>query len=337
MDDSVRPGKRNLITDVDGLKVGNADDDDALTGVSVVIPDEPAVAGVDVRGGAPGTRESDALRPGNLVERVHGLFLAGGSVFGLAAGDGVTQWLARRGIGFAFGDQPHPCPVVAGAIVFDINNGGDKAWGEEPPYRRLAMAACDGLCGEFPLGNVGAGMGAVAGRLKGGLGSASAVWRGITVGALVAVNSFGSTLDPRSGALWASSFAIGDEMGPPPGAATSGPVSLTAGTKIAAGSARTNTTVAIVATDAMLTPAEAGRLASMADDGLARAIRPVHGQVDGDCVFAMASGRVEVGGERAMVLSLLGTLAADTLARAVGRAMWSAAAVGGHRAYRDGR
>ncbi|MGI9463982.1 MAG: P1 family peptidase, partial [Aestuariivirgaceae bacterium] len=211
--DDITPGPKNLITDVAGIKVGNAEDKAALTGVTALIPDAPVVAAVDVRGGAPGTRDIAALDPTCLVEHIHGLVLSGGSVFGLDAAGGVTAALAARGIGFTFGDQPLPCPVVPSAILFDLTNGGNKAWGDTPPYRELGAAACTAAGGTFALGNAGAGLGAVAGNLKGGLGSASAVIGNITVGALVAVNSFGSATDPRTGDLWAAPFEIGDEFG----------------------------------------------------------------------------------------------------------------------------
>ncbi|MGE4529606.1 MAG: P1 family peptidase, partial [Rhodospirillaceae bacterium] len=170
---AIRPGPRNLLTDVPGFRVGNAEDAAAITGVSVVLPDEPAVAAVDVRGGGPGTRETDALAPGRLVERVDAVVLTGGSAFGLAAADAAMGWLAERGRGFQVGD--FRVPIVPAAVLFDLANGGDKAWGAEPPYAHLARQACETAGLDFALGNAGAGMGAKAGDLKGGLGSASAV------------------------------------------------------------------------------------------------------------------------------------------------------------------
>jgi L-aminopeptidase/D-esterase-like protein len=205
-----RPGPLNLITDVAGLSVGNAQDLGALTGVSVVLPDQPVVAAADIRGGAPGTREMDALDPAALVEGVHGIVLSGGSVFGLEAASGVVEWLSARGVGFTFGPQPLPCPVVPSAILFDLANGGDKSW-REPPYRTLGRQACEAAGARFGLGNAGAGLGATAGVFKGGLGSASVVWEGLSVGALVAVNSFGSPADPLTGELWAGPQALGAE------------------------------------------------------------------------------------------------------------------------------
>jgi L-aminopeptidase/D-esterase-like protein len=337
--DSGRPGPLNLITDVAGLSVGNADDRGALTGVTVVLPEDPAVAACDIRGGAPGTREMDALDPSSLVERIHGIVLSGGSVFGLEAASGVVQWLARRGVGFAFGAQPLPCPVVPSAILFDLANGGDKGW-NEPPYRALGRQACEAAGRTFEIGNAGAGLGATAGIYKGGLGSASVVWQGMTVGALVAVNSFGSPADPLTGDLWAGPFALAGEYPQghttaagfrPPGEGTKADRLGKTGTTAAA-----NTTIAVVATDAILTRSEARRLAIMASDGMARALRPVHTPFDGDSVVALATGRTELSGSRPLALMALGTLAGDALARAIGRAIWEAEGVPGWPAYRDG-
>ncbi|HUE44840.1 MAG TPA: P1 family peptidase [Aestuariivirgaceae bacterium] len=331
---SGRPGPLNLITDVAGLSVGNAEDADALTGVTVVLPDEPSVAACDIRGGAPGTREMDALDPAALVEAIHGVVLSGGSVFGLDAASGAVEWLAGRGVGFTFGAHL-PCPVVPAAILFDLANGGDKAW-REPPYRALGRAACEAAKREFALGNAGAGLGATAGRFKGGLGSASIVWQNVTVGALVAVNSFGSPADPLTGDLWAGPYAIAGEYPHahglaagfrPPGAWTKADRGTAAGA---------NTTIAVVATDAALTRPEARRLAIMAADGMGRALRPVHTPFDGDSVIALATGRTPLDGPRPLALSALGTLAADTLARAIGRAIWQADAIPGWPAWRDG-
>ena len=209
-----QPGPLNLITDVAGLTVGNAEDRAALTGVTVVLPEAPAVAAADIRGGAPGTREMDALDPAALVDAIHGIVLSGGSVFGLDAASGAVQWLAERGVGFTFGAGYPPCPVVPSAILFDLANGGDKAWGLEPPYRRLGVAAAEAAAPDFELGAVGAGYGAMAGQLKGGTGSASIVADdGLTVGALVAVNSFGSVVAADGKSFWAAPFEIGEEFG----------------------------------------------------------------------------------------------------------------------------
>ena len=292
------PGPTNLITDVAGIKVGNAQDGDLLSGVTVVLPDEAAVAAVDARGGAPGSRETDALDPTCLVDAVHGIVLAGGSVFGLDAASGVMHWLAERGRGFAFRAQPKVCPVVPAANLFDLTNGGNKDWGDMPPYRALGLAACEAAGDSFDLGNAGAGLGALAGRYKGGLGSASATWNGATAGALIAVNPFGSPVIPGTSTLWAAPFEQAGEFGGSGKlevALTDETRSLEADTKAAlirsAAEAGQNTTIGVVATDARLTPAEAKRIAIMAADGMARAIRPIHTPYDGDVLFVLSTGK----------------------------------------------
>ena len=208
-----RPGPLNLITDVAGLSVGNAQDAAVRTGVTVLLADAQTVAAVDVCGGAPGTRETDALRAGGLVGAVDAIVLAGGSVYGLGAADGVTAALGARGRGYRLRDDGPPAPIVAAAILFDLANGGDKAWGEDPPYAALGREALDAAAADFGLGAVGAGCGAMAGTLKGGLGSASVVTAdGITVGALAAVNSFGSVAAPEE-ALARAHVPIGRSLG----------------------------------------------------------------------------------------------------------------------------
>ena len=328
-------GPLNLITDVDGLRVGNASDDKGRTGTTVILPDNHMLLAVDCRGGAPGTRELDALRPENIVETMHAVVLSGGSVFGLDAASAVTIALARQGIGFKFGDQPLPCPVVPSAILFDLMNGGDKAWGAEPPYRRLGAEAFANAAKDFDLGNAGAGCGAMAGALKGGLGSASARVGEFTVGALVAVNSVGSCADPTTGNLYARSLAIGDEMGP----LVNRPMPVFAATKIdlmkEAAAAGANTTIAVVATDAILTKPEALRLAIMAQDGLAIAIRPAHTPFDGDTVFAASTLVRPLPGNRPLAVAGLGAAAATTLARAIGRALWQARSTGKLKCFRE--
>ncbi len=336
------PGPRNLITDVAGITVGNAEDMDLLSGVTVVLPDAAAAAAVDVRGGGPATRETDALDAACLVDAIHGVVLSGGSVFGLEAASGTVTWLDGRGRGFAFGDQPHVSPVVPAAALFDIANGGNKEWGDVPPYRDLGRAACDAAGDDFALGNAGAGTGALAGRYKGGLGSASAHSGGITVGALMAVNSFGSPVIPGTATLWAAPFEQAGEFGGsgelriPVGEATH---SLEAGTKAelanGADAAGRNTTIGVVATDAALTPAEAKRVAIMAADGMARAIRPIHTPFDGDVIFVLATGKAELAGPRPLGLMQAGAMAADTVARAIGRAVFEAETVAGWRSFRD--
>jgi L-aminopeptidase/D-esterase-like protein len=335
MSSTLHPGPRNLITDVAGLKVGNAHHEGFATGVTVLLPDAPAIAAVDIRGGAPGTRDIAALDPTCLVQTVDAVVLSGGSVFGLEAAGGITARLSAHGRGITFGKQPWPTPVVPTAILFDLMFGPDKQWGDVPPYRQLGLDALAAAAHDFALGNAGAGHGATTGTVKGGLGSASAVFGGFTCGALVAANPVGSCLDPRSNDLWARPFELAGEFGPPPGGGNPD-MALTpmAGSKLAAREAGANTTIAIVATDASLTRAECARLAIMAADGMARAIRPVHTPFDGDTVFALATGAVEIEDNRAATLAMLGSLAADCLARAIGRAIASASSLHGVDAWR---
>jgi len=325
MPSHARPGDRNLITDVAGLKVGQTQDADRRTGVSVILPDARAVCACDVRGGAPGTRETDALAPENLVEAVDAVVLSGGSVYGLAAADGVAAWLGARGRGYGLAQAARApvSPVVPAAILFDLANGGDKAWGEAPPYRALGMAAVAGAAEDFALGTAGAGYGALAGALKGGIGSASVIAAdGIAVGAMVAVNCWGSVTAPGGRTFWAAPYEIGEEFG-----------GLGAGGLAAApeawGLAKSpdtgrNTTIACVATDVALTPAQAKRVAIMAQDGLARAIRPIHAPFDGDVVFAISTARQVMPQAADLVVARIGALAADSLARAVARAAFEA-------------
>ncbi len=296
--------------------------------MSVILPDERAVAAVDVRGGAPGTRETDALAADTLVEAVDAIVLSGGSVYGLAAADGVTAWLGARGRGFGMVTREGvpKSPVVPAAILYDLANGGDKAWGLEPPYRRLGIEAIESAGLDVALGTAGAGAGAMAGAIKGGTGSASVVTGdGFTVGALVAVNSFGSVVAPGGRAFWAAPYEIGVEFGGVAlGNAHAGPDDW--GLAKVNPQPGQNTTIACVATDAALTPAQARRLALMAQDGLARAIRPVHAPFDGDVVFALSTGRISLGANADFTLARLGALAADCLARAVARGVHEATA-----------
>lgn len=324
------PGARNLITDVAGVKIGQAADASVRTGVTVILPDERAVCAVDVRGGGPGTRETDALAPHTLVDAVDAVVLSGGSSWGLAAGDAVAAALGAKRRGYVVFDDPAipVSPVVPAAILYDLNNGGAKAWGEDPPYRSLARSALDGAGEDFVLGRAGAGYGAMAGAVTGGLGSASFVTAdGITIGAIVAVNSFGSVLVPGSEAYWASPFELNGEFGGQAIPAGASPGEDWGAAKINPGAGQ-NTTIACVATDAVLTPAQAQRIAVMAQGGLARAIRPSHTPFDGDTVFVMSTGRVPLPDPAALTLSRLGSLAADTLARAIARGVHEARTAG---------
>jgi L-aminopeptidase/D-esterase-like protein len=336
---SARPGPRNLITDVPGLMVGQATDPAARTGVTVILPDARAVCAVDVRGGAPGTRETDALSPECLVDAVDAIVLAGGSVYGLAAADGVVAWLGARGRGFGLVTAPGvpKSPIVPAAILYDLANGGDKDWGEAPPYRSLGMAAVADAAAGFSLGSHGAGAGARAGGLKGGIGSASVISSdGYAVGAVVAVNSFGSVVAPGGRAFWSAPYEIGGEFGGAPlGLSPVGPEDWGLAKREAAPGG--NTTIACVATDAALTPADARRVAIMAQDGLARAIRPVHSPYDGDVVFALSTGARPLADPAAFTLARIGAMAADCLARAVARGVFEARAWPGEAApcWRD--
>jgi len=337
--DGFAPGPRNLISDVAGIRVGQAEDTKARSGVTVIVPTTRAVAAVDVRGGGPGTRETDALAADCLVDAVDAIVLSGGSVYGLEAASGVTAWLGARGRGFSFPSTPFVAPVVPQAILFDLSNGGDKDWGEMPPYRALGGAAVAAASETFHLGNAGAGLGARAGALKGGLGSASMMTpHGIGVGALAASNPFGSVVMPGSARFWAAPFEKLSELGDQTRIAA--PASLPddpyTDTKIGA-SPGMNTTIGVVATDAALTPAETRRLAMMAQDGYARAIRPVHTPFDGDVVFALATGAHPVPHDmpRPAMVAVLGALAADTLARAVARGVYEAETLGDAPGYRQ--
>ncbi len=320
----MRPGRRNLITDIAGLRVGNASDAQIKTGATVLVGDRPFVAAVNVMGGAPGTRETDLLAPDRLVQEVDALVLSGGSAFGLDAASGVADGLRAMGRGFAVGDQK--VPIVPGAILFDLLNGGDKAW-EENPYKRLGRAALEAAEEHFALGSEGAGTGATVRGLKGGLGSASAVLdNGLTVGALVAVNALGSVTVGETPHFWAAPWEMEGEFGElGPAAATDFDAGLEPSLFKRPGEA---TTIAIVATDARLTQAEATRLATAAHDGMARAIVPSHSPFDGDLVFAAATG------QRAMPDPLadpfvLGHAAACCLARAIARAVFAASPASG--------
>jgi L-aminopeptidase/D-esterase-like protein len=286
-------------SDVPGLFVGHAHDPDINTGVTVIVPAAPVVMAVDVRGGGPGTRETDALNPSTLVERVHGLVLAGGSVFGLAAADELALCLSAAGTGLAIGPGLPVVPVIPAAILFDLVNGGDKVWGDTPPYRRLARAA-QASRGADTSGRIGAGHGARAGSRPGGIGSVSAqLPGGYRIGALIACNSFGEVYE-----------------GAPPEGAVPMPK------RASADSVRRNTTIGAIATDAPLTRAQAQRIAVMAQDGLARCIRPIHTPFDGDCLFVMSTAAETGVGSDPVTLTEIGTIAADLVARAVRRAVF---------------
>ncbi len=321
----LKPGPRNLITDVPGLTVGHATDETAETGVTTILCDAPWVAAVDVRGGGPGVRETETLAPENLVAGVHAVVLSGGSVFGLAAADGVVARLSARGIGMRLRPEGHAIPIVPGAVLHDLARG-KKDWGEEPPYHALGRASVDTAAPDFALGSVGAGRGAVAGHIEGGIGSTSLdLGEGLIVGALVAANPVGSVLMPGSDVYWAWPFEMDGEFGGrvPTGPANAHDPMPEEGRLAGLGrlSPGANTTLAVVATNAALSKAEAKRVAIMAQDGIARAVRPAHMPFDGDLVFALASGAIELpaDGGRQRAIARIGSAAADCLARAIAR------------------
>jgi len=332
----VRPGKRNLITDVEGLKIGQAEDIAARTGVTVLIADQPSPAAADVRGGAPGTRDIEGLDPVTLVEGIDAIALSGGSAFGLDAASGVQTVLAAQGRGFRIAPGAPPVPIVPGAIVFDLANGGDKGWGETPPYRALGKKAAEAAGLDFALGNHGAGLGALAGVYKGGTGSASAVTEdGFTVGALAIVNAVGSPIIPGSDVFWAFPFEQHGEFGARRLKGDFSGIDLDLPPDMKGARPLANTTIAIVATDAALTRVELKRLAIMAADGFARALRPVHAPFDGDTVFALSTQKRAIGEMRPRDVMRLGMIAGDCLARAIARGVHEAETLGLWKSYRD--
>lgn len=326
-------GKYNALTDVDGIRVGHFTDAAAASGVTVALYPEGAVAGVDVRGSGPCTRETDLLAPANLVERAQAVVLSGGSVFGLAAADGVVRWLAKKGYGFPL-DKGHVAPIVPAAALFDLDRGSEfippvsAKWGEKACRAAGSKSVATGC--------VGAGTGAWSGSIKGGLGTASRILdSSITVAALVAVNSDGEVVNPVTGRPWEIGLEIENEFGrqgrravllPPP--AESMPAR--------------NTTIGIIATDANLNKAQAHKVAQMAHDGIARAIRPAHTLFEGDTVFCMATGGRELpeirgyyGSLQARAVGDIGHAAADCMSRAIIRAILTAKSTTGRIAFCD--
>ncbi|MCI5085376.1 MAG: P1 family peptidase [Rhodovulum sp.] len=310
------PGPRNAITDVDGFLVGHAGDARVKTGVSVLMSDAPFVAAVHVMGGAPGTRETDLLAPDRLVQKVDALMLGGGSALGLEAASGVAHALREMGRGYAVGEMR--VPIVPAAILFDLLNGGEKDFGDGF-FADLGRRAVSSVGSDVAIGSVGAGLGATCADVKGGFGTASVVLpSGITVGAMVAVNAVGSPLMGSGPEFWAAPFEIGGEFGGR-GIGRHDPLAET----VIKGARPENTTIAIVATDADLTQAQAHRVAVAAHDGLARAIVPSHTMFDGDLVFAAASGRRKMAAPEYDVLRI-GEAAATCLSRAVARGVYAA-------------
>ncbi|APX22297.1 MAG: peptidase S58 family protein [Rhodobacteraceae bacterium] len=316
----MRPGPRNLITDVTGLRVGSAEDAGLKSGVSVVTAEAPFTASVAVMGGAPGTRETDLLAPDKTAPGVDALVLSGGSAFGLAAAQGVMEALHAAGRGFAV--LSARVPIVPAAILFDLLNGGTKDW-RVNPYPELGRRALSSAGEAFALGSHGAGCGAQTAMHKGGLGSASLVLEdGITVGALVAANPMGSATTPSGRHFWAAPFELGGEfggLGVDPDQGTALPESR----KVSAMAGLGNTTIAVVATDAALDKAQCHRMAVAAHDGIGRAILPAHSPMDGDLVFAAATGVRQLEAP-ALQLAGIGHAASVCLARAIARAVWEA-------------
>lgn len=324
MTDTLKPGPRNLITDVSGVLVGNAQDAALKSGSTVLTADDPFVASVHVMGGAPGTRETDLLGPDKTVNAIDALVLSGGSGFGLDAGTGVANALRRAGRGFQVGDVR--VPIVPGAILFDLLNGGNKDW-DDNPYNALGQAAFANTGKTFDLGSVGAGTGALTATFKGGLGSCSfELPDGTMVGALVAANPLGSVTTPGSRHFWAAPFEVANEFGglgpnPQPGFEHF-PIGQRNDSVMAFAQEQGNTTIGIVATDAPLSKSQCNRLAVMAHDGIARAIVPAHTPYDGDLMFGLSTGKGDAVDDDTM--AQIGHVAALCVSRAIGRAIYEA-------------
>jgi D-aminopeptidase len=313
---------RNLLTDVPGLKVGHAQDDRLGSGVTAIVFDEPAVASIDLRGGGPGTRETALLDPAQTVEGIDAITLSGGSAFGLDAASGVQAWLREQGRGFAV--HTARVPIVPAAILFDLLSAGDKDWGRFPPYRELGYAAAAAAGSDCALGSVGAGTGATTVNLKGGIGSASAPGPdGSIVSALAAVNAAGSVVVGNGPWFWAAPFEINGEFG---GRGFPGNFPGEALAPLTKGNVRASTTLVVVATDVKLSKAQAKRLAVTAQSGLSRAIYPVHTPLDGDVLFAASTGR-RVLADPLTGMTALGAVAANVVARAIARGVYTATAL----------
>jgi len=315
----------NLLTDIAGVRVGHADDAALASGVTAIVFDAPAVASIDVRGGGPGTREESVLDLEGTVEAIDAITLSGGSALGLDAAGGVQAWLAEQGRGLRIRDAL--IPIVPGAICFDLLNGGNKKWGRFPPYRDLGYAAARAAATDFALGSVGAGLGATTANFKGGLGSASArTDGGVTVAALAVVNAVGSVTVGDGPWFWAAPFEAGNEFGGRGLPSSFTPDMLKARLKGGPeAKAAENTTLVVVVTDAVLTKPQARRLAMIAQTGMARAIYPVHAPLDGDVVFAAATGQKPI--DPLFGLTELGMVAANTVARAIARGVHAANAL----------
>jgi len=311
---------RNLLTDIQGIAVGHADDLALGSGVTAILFDQPAVASVSILGGAPGSRDTAMLAPENTVQAVNAIVLSGGSTFGLDAAGGVQAALREQGRGVLF--RGIRVPLVAQAILFDLANGGDKAWGRFSPYRDLGHAAAVAATAEpFALGTAGAGAGATTATVKGGLGSASAVTRsGHTVAAIVAVNAVGSPLIGDGPWFWSAPYEQDGEFG-----GRGWPATFDTAPRLK-GTPGTSTTIGLVVTDAVLTKPQAKRLAIMAHDGLARAVLPAHAPTDGDMMFAAATGARPLTDEP-RELTEIGHAATLVVARAIARGVYEASSL----------
>jgi len=306
-----------------GYRIGQAQNTRVKTGVTVIVPDAPATASVDVRGGGPGTREVSALQDGGLIHQVHAIVLSGGSVYGLAAADAVTRWLGAQRIGYAPGPAPVPVsPIVPSAILFDNANGGEKDWGMEPPFLSLALEACEGLKSQATEGAVGAGHGATAGIYAGGLGIATEESGGIRVQAVIAANPVGSPFLPGTQCPYAWIYERDNEFGglnPPRNYRWSEPKDTKLAFLTGAGQ---STIIGVVLTDAALSQKQLKRLAIMAQDGLAMAVQPAHTPLDGDTIFSLSLGDKTC--ETPVSLADLGAAAARATARALTRGVLAA-------------
>ena len=315
-------GPKNLITDVGNLKIGHAEDTKVKTGTTVILPEFPVTASVAIHGGAPGTSDVALLEPHQTIEKVNALVLSGGSAFGLDACAGVRQWLLEQNSGFKVGNAI--VPIVPGAIIFDLTNNGDKDWGAQTPYKDLAYRACKSADKNFEIGTHGAGFGASTAGLKGGIGSASTeLSNGVIIGAIVVVNSLGSTTLPDSKHFWASPFELKGEFGdfglPIEPSRNYSAIRL----KTANMDAKSNTTIAVIATNVELDKSKCKQLAITAHDGIARAIWPAHTPFDGDLIFAISTNTlsIDLGINE---LAEIGATATLTLSRAIARAIYSA-------------
>lgn len=308
---------------IDGVKVGQAHNAQVKTGVTVILPDSPATCAVDVRGGGPGTREIMTLQDGGLIDKIHAIALSGGSVYGLAAADAVTVWLGEQRIGYAPGPDPIPVsPVVPSAILFDNANGGDKSWGASPPFRDLALEACESLGRDIQEGQAGAGFGATAGVYRGGLGAATETIGGVTLTAIIAANPVGSPYMPGTSCPWAWAYEQGGEFG---GQRPPADYSYQAATDTKLEflkSAGQSTVIGAVITNAGLSQKQLKRLAIMAQDGIPMAVQPAHTPLDGDTIFALSAGEVPCDSPAA--LAELGGAAARCVARALMRGVYLA-------------